>query len=193
MTLVPKTSVIPPGGFHFIDSTSGVPFRVEGHDEASVVDAIAKHRSAANLPPGYPLQEYREWLCSAWPHFCTGGNAQVEPSLSGGEHISKRVAEWISVFFRTLNITDLVSQQEAERRAEICSRCPKNIVYNDSGCGSCLQTIEQLSLIYKANRQTPFDRELRACSAIGQHNGTAVWAKSLPPHSADVPQECWRK
>jgi hypothetical protein len=193
-TLVPKTSVVPPGGFFFIDKSSGVDVRIEGTDEADVEQRLLKFRLDNGLPPGNPLAEYREWLCSTWPHFCTGAGPELAPTQAAGEHISKRVATWMANFIRNYRSSDLVSPGEADRRAAICSRCPANVSYNLSGCGACHESVARLAFVYKANRQTQYDSELRACNFTSQHNGTAVWAATLPPaDSAPLPDFCWRK
>lgn len=196
VTLLPKTSIVPPGGFHFVDETGAVPVRIEGYDAEDVAVKTLKHRLAAALPAGNPLEEYRSWLCSTWPHFCTDTSPPERGStIVSGEHISKRTATWMGQFFRGGFTSKFVSDGEAARRAAICATCPKNIRYNETGCGACLESIERLSFVYRANRATPSDLLLYACNETGQHNGCAVWAVTLPalPEAAQLPTHCWRK
>lgn len=195
MTLIPKTSVVPPGGFHFVDETGAVPVRIEGYDAEDVAAKTLKHRLAANLPPGNPLEEYRTWLCKTWPHFCVDTQPpEIGTTLVGGEHISKRVSAWMAMFFRGGYSRGLVPDREANRRAQICSQCPRNVRYNETGCGACLENIERLSFVYKANRQTEFDPLLAACQETAQHNASAIWAATLPPlpPAVQLPVKCWR-
>ncbi len=192
--LIPKTSVIPPGGFHFIDTSSGVPVRIEGDSADDVANKLLLFRTRNGLPPGNPLEEYRKWLCESWPHFCIDSSPPAVPSGSGVAHISSRVATWMADFIRNYRGSDLVLQSEADRRAGICAECPRNVLYNATGCGSCLESISRLSFIYRASRVTKYDDHLRACMTTAQHNGSAVWASKLPPADpSTLPSHCWRR
>lgn len=197
MPLVPNTAVVPPGGFHFVDRSSGVEIRFEGTSDQDVATQVLTFRTRNNLPPGNPLQEYRDYVCGTWPHVCTNSDpAPLAPTIPNGrEHISKRVAAWMANFIRNFRAGDLVSPAEAERRAAVCAACPRNVPWNATGCGACIESVSRLAFVYKANRQTPYDRELRACDETGQHNETAIWAKALPPLTpgASLPTQCWRR
>ena len=195
MALIPNSSVVPPGGFHFLDHSSGQETRIDGSSEDDVARNVLKYRLANSLPPGEPLEEYRAQLCGQHPHFCHNTESPVNQSTyQGGEHISRRVSTWMSDFIRGYR-AEPVGAGEADRRAAICAACPMNVQYNATGCGACLENIERLSFISKANKTTQYDSVLMGCNAIGQHNGTAVWASAMPPvkPGTELPAQCWRR
>jgi hypothetical protein len=60
-----------------------------------------------------------------------------------------------------------VSQEEADRRAEICSACPLNVAI-DEGCRSCsAASLIADGMVSFVGRSTPYDRHLKACAACG--------------------------
>lgn len=198
MALVPKQSLVPPGGFHFVDSSSGQAVRIEGESTDDVASKVLKYRLANSLPVGNPLKEVNDYICGNWSHFCDDPEnlPRILPTLfNQGEHISRRVASWMADFVRNYRGDPGVGQNEAERRAAICANCPQNIRYDETGCGACLDNIARLAFVFKANRQTGLDSELRGCKGTAQHNGCAVWAKTLPPVPDGVilASNCWRK
>lgn len=197
MALVPHSSVIPPGGYHLIDNSTGVPVRIEGTSPEDVAKKVLEFRLSNQKAPGNPLQEVNDFICSSWPHFCreTNPGEQVAiPRSRSRIHISTRVATWMAAFIRGFQRDPGVHPSVAERRAVICAQCPKNVSFA-SGCGACQDSIARLSFIWKRDRATAMDKQLGACEVTSQHNGCAVWAEKLPPVDAtdELPGFCWRK
>ncbi len=193
MPLVPNSSVIPPGGHHLIDHSTGVPVRIEGESPEDVAKKVLEFRLSNQKAPGNPLQEVIDFICGSWPHFCRETNPKAAPAIVGKQHISTRVMTWMAVFLRQSEGDQGVHPSKAENRAIICSQCVKNVSYA-SGCGSCQDSIQRLSFVYKRDRTTSQDKVLGACDALSQHNASAVWANQLPAHTVtDLPANCWRR
>jgi len=195
--LTPKTSVIPPGGFHYIEKTPSGERRIDGDSLDNLARNLLLFRLANQRAPGNPSQEVSEFICSRWPHFCNDNSpAEIKPSnsaaLPGG--LAGRIAAWMGDLLR-LDNSEQASEQEAQRRAEICIGCRANVSYQ-SGCGACMDNISRLSFVFKAGRSVPNEGLLQGCAASGQHNPSGVWAKNLPalsPNDASgMPSNCWR-
>lgn len=195
---VPKTSVVPPGGFHFIEKTPSGDKRIDGDSFENVARNLLMYRLANMRPPGNPVADVANFVCGQWPHFCTDPNPkEVTPTnaaaVPGG--LGGRVAAWMADLLRLENSTADVTPEQALARAEVCSKCPANASYQN-GCGACMDNIQRLSFVFRAGRTTPADNLLQGCAATGQHNPSGIWAKNLPPVSPDdaarMPSSCWR-
>lgn len=195
---LPLDGVVPPGGFHYIDKTTGSEQRIEGYSYQDVASNVLRFRLQNSRPPGEPLKDVYDYVCTQWPHFCRDTNPPPRQLDQGPEHISRRVATWMSGFALSSNHDSGVSQEEANRRAAICARCPKNEAYElGVSCQTCVGQVNQLSFIYRHGRTTPNDKELQACDVCNQHNRTAVWSNALPVISEEQKRKldnaCWRK
>jgi hypothetical protein len=193
-----NTSLVPPGGHHFVDRSTGRDVRINGTSPDDVAEQVLRFRLGNQKPPGNPMQELVDYVCGTWPHFCHESNPPpVRPSNGGRTHISIRVASWMAAFVRQA-MGDLgVSRQVSEQRAIICSQCPKNTSFTTSGCGACQDSISRLAFVWKRDRSTSQDHALGACDITSQHNGCAVLAAKLPDLSEgeqeQLPANCWRK
>jgi hypothetical protein len=92
-----------------------------------------------------------------------------------------------------------VSQQEADRRAEICSTCPFNLPLGN--CWSC----GALGNLYRGiagGKYSHFDGALQSCDVCGCDNRTQIhFSKEVLNRAAglqgfkkqDFPDKCWKK
>ena len=91
----------------------------------------------------------------------------------------------------------LVTQEEAEERAKICSVCPNNL--HIGGCYSCSAAYNLVKRVF--DRKTRYDHVLRVCSICGCLNAAQVHvtAKILKDSSKgmdakDYPEtNCWKR
>lgn len=195
----PKTSVIPPGGFHYIERHNGVEIKIESHSHHAVAEALLKFRLNNGIAPGNPQQDVNDYVCKNHPHFCTH---EDEPYLSSvappsrEQHLSRRVAQWMVELFK-LGSNNETTQARANERAAICAVCPMNKDFVPGACGPCVESTNRLGFIWRRNRSTPDDAKLFGCTVIGQLNPAAVQAGTLPPLQPDdnalLPTACWRK
>ena len=197
MALVPKTSVVPPNGYHFIDRSGPSPVTIYGDSFEDVSMQVMKLRLANNRPVGNPQQELIDYVCLTWPHFCNETNpAAPVPGGNKIVNLSTRVAEWVA-FLMTTNPADVgVAPEEVARRASICADCQHNREFRH-GCGPCVASINRLYFVFRRDRKVPNEDKLGGCYLTGQHNAAAVLCKNQTNVSAainaELPTFCWRK
>ncbi len=189
--------VIPPGGFHFPDNSGGTEVRIEGYSIPDVAANVLRYRMANNRPPGNPFQELIDYICNAWPHFCMETDSGEIPHAGLPEPLSRRCAAWMASWFSTVSDDPGVPQAEADRRAAVCAGCPNNKDHEAGGCGACTAQVARLSFIYRRNRQTPSDAQLRCCDLFDSPLQATVWSAKLPAATEDQrarkPVNCWRQ
>lgn len=195
MTLIPRDSPIPPGGYHFVDTSGGAELRIDGHGYADVAAKVLTHRLRNSRAPGNPLEELHTYVCKNWPFLCNDSepqppqhNPNFRPSLA------LRTSDWMGRFTTLLAGNDEGAATDvAEARASVCASCPKNQNYR-GGCTSCVQSIDQNSFIYRHGRTTSSDHALGACDVLDEHLPTSVWSTKLTKPAGDqLPDNCWRK
>lgn len=176
----------PPFGWFIIQD--GVTLNGGSFDDT--VTLITRHRKANNLPMGDPLRELEEYTCQRWPYGCDRPTAEVvhqRSLLEKGSDFLGIYSRWAATNFQT------VDQVEANRRANICWKCPSNQKVKGevqaSGCcgkNKILSTLNSVSarmaqaLTWPVmrNKQTPADKELYTCLVCGCPNKVSVW---VPP------------
>lgn len=103
-----------------------------------------------------------------------------------------------TLFLHALNKFQLVDQEEAERRAKICSQCHLNrLIHNCNACsnsGLAASTVGKLI----GDRQTSLDSVLHSCLHCGCFLKVKVWFPkevqvATPPDGFEKqpPKECW--
>lgn len=197
---IPKDSIVPPGGYHFIEKRDGHPdLRIEGSNYREVAAALLRHRLANKVDPGDPLNEVYAFVCSQWPHFCDEqGPVSIAAQKSPGGHPSTQVLHWLNQLWkRQAGVPRmLVSDTKARARAETCANCPMQRSWTDGGCGACIESAKQVGYVYRAGKTTGIDNSLLSCKITQQDNKTAVWSDNLPDltpeQRAALPRTCWR-
>ena len=201
MPRVPIPHYFQPGGYHFVDTSSGNKVRIEGDSYDDVASKVLKFRMAHGHPPGNPIEELYEYACNSAPFICkdTTPTEVMPKNVSNPTYsLANRVAAWFASFYKSGGAADRgTSPVETERRVNACVRCPHN--QQITGCGSCVDGINRLFFVWRRDRAIPQEKSVvqYGCTAIGHHTGVAVLAKDLPPLSDDVkhrlPSGCWRK
>jgi hypothetical protein len=104
-----------------------------------------------------------------------------------------QIVRWVKAMYQfAINGKfELVSQEEAERRAKICAACPHQIA--TSGCWGCKGIAGMLPHIAGA-RKTSYDPQLKACGICGCYSAIAV---HLPLNvqggeGLNFPDFCWK-
>lgn len=199
--MIPKTGVIPPNGYHFIERHNGVERIINGTSYENVAEQLLKYRVSNSLPYGRPFEEVCEYVCSGWPHFCTD-HAPASPSPEATKPtFTIEVLQWTQMLWkRQAHIPQpLVSDIEANRRAEICKGCPFQKDWADYGCGTCVDSVRRHSTVFRAGKEVAGAKKPMGCSILGQENHAAVWAAkgSLPDMTPEqknqLPTQCWRR
>lgn len=186
---------VPPGGWKYVQAQS--KFLIQGGDYYDLREKVRKHRQINRFKTGPELdQEIQEQICSSLPtqaraSFCRDCAAA---SGSGRSLALEDVRHFLQVAKEWLPKPVFVAQIEADRRAEICASCPKNIPI--AGCTSC-RNLVKWSIELIGQRTTPFDSKLGACEVCGCGNQAQVHlplralAKGITPEMEFDPR-CWK-
>jgi hypothetical protein len=122
------------------------------------------------------------------------------PNLSA-EKILKGIKSLYQMMNESIKGNDVfVAQEEANKRAEICSRCYYNMNANFcAGCGIGQSITSAVGLV-KGKRTTPSDNELKSCGICGCKNDVIVHVdKKLLLSNENLettearPSWCWLK
>lgn len=165
----------PPGDWKFTQKESG--FSMRAVTFGSLLNKISQHRANMSYPhvsDGYATlaEELEDQICQAMSPSDQVANCEM------GLHTPTSV-DWKKVgkFLKTMvdwatgHGLKPVSQEEAERRAAICVKCPLNV--GMSGCGVCRQGLQAIR-VGILNKQTSHDAGLRACGVCGCDNKLQV-------------------
>jgi len=144
-----------------------------GGDFADLAAKVANYRIINSLPMGNVDEEIHEWLCHHSPVECVpvrprGFTANI--LVRGAE-----LARFVSAMTAWMTTSDLVSQEEAERRAEICAGCRLNVELGDVSCAGCYGLAGRILQII-GNRTTRMENSLRFCGHCHCSNAVQVFA-----------------
>lgn len=185
--------VEPAGGWRYTQKETG--WSTKQITFFMLVRAVAQHRANMKLPtPGDLAAEIENAICQS-----LSPESQIE-MCDDGESYTKSV-HWglVDRFLKTMTAfvvgkVPLVPQEEAERRAAICVKCPLNVGLH--GCAMCRMTLNALRESV-AKRTTTQDSVLQACGVCGCDNRTQVHfpLESLHAGSGDLkyPEWCWKR
>ena len=195
----------PPTKWRFTCPETG--YKIENqHTKQNLFELIQRHYddNGIDLPEDWQ-QRVEDQLCRQLPAgFCQytdGGNARgFQPDLSA-EKIFKGISSLASMIGSVVTGKSIfVEQEEANRRAEICSRCYYNI--ESSFCAGCAtgRAITETVAKVRGDRSTPHDNNLLACGICGCKNVAIVHIKKelmLSGESKEMtearPSWCWMK
>jgi len=154
-----------------------------------LLEAVEKHRKAMklDLSEGW-MDRFQDDLCRQNERVpCDRGKKQPTGKKSLTVADLKR-------FMNTLSAQkgDFVSQEEAERRAKICSTCPKNqSVKGCWGCGGIIKAVTE----YLGKKTTSRDRALESCAVCGCVLRAKVWLElgTIDNTGLEYPEHCWQR
>jgi hypothetical protein len=187
----------PPGGWRYRQPETG--FWSKAITFESLIRSVAQHRQNNGLrmvAEGFDTlpQELEDWLCKQMTpddqtRLCTGGVRSRE-SIGWREIVGfiESNAQFIA------DGGQQVPQDEAERRASICSTCPLNV--NVDGCGVCKRTVDEYREKFLHAQPTSYETQLRACGVCGCDLRSIVHfpLKALRAKGDhDFPDWCWQK
>ena len=156
LALIKPQGPCPPDGFRYVFPEDGWVCHAWSYNDWI---ALAKaHLQANNQQVPQELEVImQDQLCQSLPPgWCNYDNDQrprASTSLGWGDVLVgiKTFSEWIS------KGAQFVSQEEADRRALVCSRCYLNV--NVTGCSSCQKMVEEVV----RGQKTKYDFALKAC------------------------------
>lgn len=186
----------PPDFFRSTDRDTG--HKIEARTYYDWIASARQHRVANSLPipDDFEAQLNTELCAQLPPEWCEGSDphrpwVDIRFSLTD-------VGDAMRVFANlALSGFNLVSQDEATRRARICVGCYNNV--NVQGCGAC-QKLGSFITGSLAQRKTPHDEALNVCGVCRCLNKAQVHvpidslaAKDSPEKQALYPSFCWLK
>lgn len=188
-----NTRETPPTKWEYTQFETGHRFYEPDFD--ALVDAVRKHR-VSNLLERSSLKETYEdiedQICHRSPsHVCKG--ADFEPSNLS----ASTVFHAMTALAETWKNVELVELNEAERRADLCRRCPMN--QPSKGCfGRCADAFRDLFISMNRGRTTAHDDSLSSCEICGCSNQATVHfplsvLHTDRQHYFDRVPHCWRR
>jgi len=129
-------------------------------------------------------------ICAANPGYRYCRPCKKIKMKIGGGHVVRWVRSMVA--WAKKHKFELASNEEAERRAEICARCPRQ-VETPSLCWGC-HGIAGLIPLIKGARKTAWDSQLKTCGVCGCYNDVAVHLPiDLTGEDLEYPAHCWKK
>ena len=193
MLRLKPSNVTPPDKFQYKFGDGHIEY---AFGKQEWIDKVTKYAT----DNGYPvptIEEMEDQYCRTLSgEFCTGGDDY--------SFVSKRFT--LDDFLRGMKTLgefvlkgQAVSQDVAEARATVCSRCVLNT--DVPGCASCTGMASVVVAI-KGAKTTKVDHLLKVCAICKCHNQAKVWlpidiiAKSTTPEMLEQYRrisECWQK
>lgn len=189
-----------PGGWHKPEKDRlgrDMPQPIRATSYKDLINAVTKFRADNIIPIGDVKAEVDEYICTNFPRMCHRSQADISVTVdmpnTHMKTVTDRMIQTMDAQIREHSIEELELKQEAQRRAEICRRCRFNVRWN-TGCGSCREAVNRMSMILRSGNSVPHERELHACQILGHENRSAVWLKlEKIGRSPELPGFCWAR
>jgi hypothetical protein len=164
---------VPYGGIYLLDLPEKGMVG-SGTDFGMLLDRIREWRRANGVPIGLGFEEEVEReICPRYPDMCYETDVRV-PKLGGRLGLGDIVSGTKNLLRFKIAGSPLVSQEEANRRAAICAKCPWNTDFQ-MPCGGGCGALKGLAQQFIGNQTTPYDNNLKSCSICHCYNSVAVW------------------
>jgi hypothetical protein len=187
------SNVTPPDKFRYLFHDGHIEHAF-GHQEW--IDKVTKYANDNNYPVP-TIEEMEDQYCRTLSgEFCTGGD---EYSFVTNRFTFDDFLRGMKTLVEFFVKDQVVSQQTAEARALICSRCVLNM--SIPGCGSCAGLANAVVAI-KGAKTTKHDHLLKSCGICLCANEAQIWlpieslAKSTTPEMREKynrVDECWKR
>lgn len=199
--------IVPPDGWTYpqvlkLSDGTEIIATIRANTCQELIQAIIDWRNENSVPVGSPVADLEAYMCQRAPHMChgvLGAHVSVSVQVPSGDHTTPlqsfvdRIVAWLESQINDLGMHALVMPTEANRRADICMRCPMNVAWQTS-CNRCTDNVNRLvSIIRHGQNLLLKDRRLKACRVLHYDLRAAVFLKdervaSLNPK---LPQACW--
>lgn len=186
---------VPPGGFRYLVEETMTWITGAHYDDWH--KNIKKHYAGNNLIPPPDLEKKMEdFLCRILP---PGSCNHDPPSRTHRLTMAGMISGTKTLLNFVANGRKKVSQDEADRRSEICARCCYN--QKPDGCHSC--AISELYGVVNAvvgAKKTRYSEHLQGCTLCSCSLKAKVWLELdlLQSHTSEdinneLPEWCWLK
>lgn len=190
-----EQNTVPPDGYRYVQAETRTTIRAP--DYFNLFVNVKAHRKANNLPLGnFWESEVENQLCESLPP----GFCKQDQHPAQHRNVFSRVS-WEQVLSGTTTIANWVgtglkhvSQELANSRADICSRCYYNVQVGGL-CGACTH-LQNLAATFTQGKTTPSDYFLKACSVCKCSLRVKIWVpiESVAAGTHDLtpyPSHCW--
>lgn len=183
----------PKGGFTFKEPSTGRVF-FHKHPRA-LLKQVLNYRAELGLDVDGGWEE------RFWDEYCRQHEEMACDDTEGGTWFPNMVTIWnfLQSMWKWLRTGgNFVSQEEAERRANVClsgangEPCPLN---RPSGiCWGCKNLSTEIRNLLNG-RKTKYDSQLQVCIGCGCNLDTKIWFpnESLVVDEAKLPSFCWQR
>jgi hypothetical protein len=170
MLKIIRRNITPPGGFRDICPDTNFPFVADNLEQLVEKERLHLIANKKEVPANL-ADQIENRLCQMMPPgICSDGTKRT---LYTGA--SRRPAEGlVNATMKLKNGKNLVSQSEADNRAEICSSCNHNARHH--GCGTCRGIHRTINNLLNG-RSTPRDHKLQVCDILGVYLKVLVHLK----------------
>lgn len=193
-----STMTVPPGGWEYVEPRTGEKFK--GGSLVELTAKVQKHRESNNLWPISETEvqvEIENQICQRvgheWCQFMKAGQWGFSINFDKIRAGTRSLLGWAKA--AVTGEDPYVNEAEANRRAEICSKCWANKAI--TGCYGCglADRIREMLVQAKGSRWTQHDAKLHACVVCGCANAAQVWIKEeiLAPAVTEEQRECYRE
>jgi hypothetical protein len=166
-----QLDVTPPGYWRYprygADDSDDIPPErrfIVGGDFQDLVKKVAEFRIINSLPLGKPEEEIPDWICRHTEAACRP--ASPAKAMPGVKVDGRHVARFLMAAKEWVKSDEIVSQEEAETRAEQCAGCQWNVEIIDGNCFGCFGLMAKIMQII-GQRQTRMDSCLKFCGKCG--------------------------
>lgn len=163
---------IPYGGYwRYIQPGTGQSISAVTWD--NLLNNIRDHRKANGIPVGLGFEEEVEQaVCREHPDECVGYDETCprKKNLT----LSDIVAGTRVMMSFFASGRKLVSREEAERRAQICLKCPYNMTFSKPCSGVCPE-LKSVVMSITDSVGTQYDSKLNSCTVCGCFLQAAIW------------------
>ena len=198
MQLAPGPTIVPPQGRLIYDKDGE---HVESMTREGLINDLTELRLANGKEIGDPERAVDQVLVGVVGYSSPIPVQAIEPKPHPRARLIDKVNSWLMNQYSRRGTLKFVNALEANRRANICVKCPRNKPWEDS-CRTCnahsKAAIRRNVVVLSQNKKTKVHENLFACSATGQENKLAVF---LDPACLErrerfidnLPQFCWLK
>lgn len=165
--------LMPHGGrFYIEDPLTKHP--IDGTTFDMVVNRAMDYRRANSIPIGLDFEEEIEaQVCRRYPDECEVNKRALGVSLVAPGLYDVVRGSMVMINHKA-HASQLVSQEEATRRAGICYKCPLRAQMT-LPCARCMSALENVVNTITGSHSTPFDEKLSACAICKCYLSASVW------------------
>ena len=180
----------PPGGFVFKDA-DGIEHR--GGNIEDLAYKIAEYRLRRDMPPGNPVAEATEQLCTRYPSRCrrTLASSGAVLAKTKANALMSAVAVWLRETWRRVATRQVTwaSTDVVKARVATCLACKYHQVASVD-CPTCQDSLDRVSFQLRAGRDRDSGR-LSMCNHYQRDARVDVLLEDPPDPQA--PEPCWKR